>query len=250
MQALVLGCGEAFDERLPNTSLLLRTGQMTALLDCGYSVPPRVFTHVGADEVDLIYVSHAHADHYFGLPAVLGRWWEDGRTKPLTIVSQQPVIDQIKDILEYGYRTLPARFKFPIEYRAADTGQSIEVFGATCDFAPTKHAVTNYAIRVRADERTFCYSGDGMFTDESANLCTGADLVVHEAFWFEPSPVHADIPSLLEMAKQRDVKRLALVHVQRGVRRNPERVRDAMRDSGIDVVMPEPEDRFDLTEIP
>ena len=37
----VLGCGEAFDETLPNTSLLVNTGALKMLLDCGYSVPQR-----------------------------------------------------------------------------------------------------------------------------------------------------------------------------------------------------------------
>ena len=39
MEALVLGCGEAFDNDLFNTSILLRTSAATMLLDCGYSIP-------------------------------------------------------------------------------------------------------------------------------------------------------------------------------------------------------------------
>ena len=83
----VLGCGEAFDDALPNNSYLVRIGGSVLLLDCGYSIPPRLW-HFEHDDsaVDLIYISHAHADHYFGLPAVLGRMWEQGRTMPLTIL--------------------------------------------------------------------------------------------------------------------------------------------------------------------
>ena len=235
MQALVLGCGEAFDERLPNTSFLVRSGELTVLLDCGYSVPPQVFRNVAANQVDAIYISHAHADHYFGLPAVLGRWWEEGRTKPLSIVSQQPVIDQIKDVLEYGYRTLPSRFKFPIEYRTARAGETIALLGSEFSFAPTNHSVSNYAVRIHAGGRTLCYSGDGMYTDQSAALFAGANLVLHEGFSFDPSPVHADIGALLRMAKIQGIGKLAVVHIQRTQR-------ESVKTSGIDALVPEPGD--------
>lgn len=242
MEALVLGCGEAFDERLPNTSILLRAPGLAALLDCGYSAPPRVFASAGPEDIDLIYISHAHADHYFGLPAVLGRWWEDGRTKPLTILSQPAVIDQIKDILEYGYRTLPARFKYPIDYVAARAGEALESHGARFRFAATRHSVTNLAIRVEAAGKAVCLSGDGMFTDESAALFAGADLVFHEAFSFEASPVHTDIDALLAMAAGAGVGRLALTHVQRRVRLARARIDEAMKAAAVKTIMPEPGD--------
>ena len=246
MQTLVLGCGEAFDERLPNTSFLLRTASFTALLDCGYSAPPQVFKYTSAEDVDLIYITHAHADHYFGLPAVLGRWWEEGRLKPLTIVSQPSVIEQIKDIMEYGYRTLASRFQYPIEYRAVQAGEPLQLHGAQFDFAPTKHSVSNYAVRIQAGGQTICYSGDGMFTNESAALFAGTDLLLHEAFSFQPSTVHADIDALIEMAKQQRVGRLALVHIQRTVRRDPDRVLKAMKESAVSASMPEPGTEFSL----
>ena len=109
----VLGCGEAFDERYTNTSLLLRANDKTILLDCGYSAPALFWNAAAdADAVDLIYISHEHADHCFGLPAVLGRMWEDGRTKPLVILSQPPVLARIRELMKAGYPGLPARFQY------------------------------------------------------------------------------------------------------------------------------------------
>lgn len=247
MQALILGCGEAFDERLPNTSVLVRTGEASILFDCGYSVPPRVWAAVRDDsELDAIYLTHAHADHYFGVPALLGRMWEEGRTKPLTILSQQAVLDQIRALMELAYRTLAARFQFEIDYRPVKPGESVELCGSTFDFAETHHAVTNVAVRLRYGGKTICYSGDGMFTRVSRELYRGANLVVHEAYRFEKSPVHGDIPSLLEMAGEEGVGKLALVHVQRGLRRDPGRVMEAMAAAKVECVMPEPGAIFEL----
>jgi len=240
MEAVILGCGEAFDERLPNTSILLRAGA-TWLLDCGYSVPPQIWRAVpGADAIDILYLSHPHADHYFGLPALLGRMWEDGRTRPLAILGQRVVLEQARQLVELGYRGLAARFAYPIEWRDISAGKALELAGATVHFAPTTHSAPNLAIRIEQADLAFCYSGDGMFTGASAELCRSANLVVHEAYAFEPLPIHTDIPRLIEMAAGQRAQRLALVHVQRSLRRDPDRIARALAETGGRVSMPEP----------
>src|SRR5581483_12001480 len=240
----VLGCGEAFDDRLPNNSYLVRAGGRVLLLDCGYSIPHRLW-HVERDDsvVDLIYISHAHADHYFGLPAVLGRMWEQGRTKPLVILSQHPLLQEIRDLMEAGYRGLAARFGFPLEFMAAKPGAKVEWQGMTFDFAPTRHSVSNLAIRISHGEKSICYSGDGAITDEARRLYNGANLLIHEAYSFEPSPVHADIEDVIGTARTQQVKRVALTHIQRELRRDLARVQEAAaREREVEVSIPEPGD--------
>jgi ribonuclease BN (tRNA processing enzyme) len=238
----VLGCGEAFDERYTNTSLLLRAEGKTILLDCGYSAPAPLWNAVAdPDAIDLIYISHAHADHCFGLPAVLGRMWEDGRRKPLVILSQPPLLAQMRDSLEAGYPGLRARFQFAIEYRDALSGRNVAWEGMQFGFAPTRHSVTNLAIRVEAGAGRFCYSGDGQFTEESRALFTGANLLVHEAYSFDPSPIHGDFPGVIRMAAGQSVARLALVHIKRNVRRE-----QSDRIGALDATVPEPGDRLTL----
>ena len=238
----VLGCGEAFDEQYTNTSLLARVEDKTILIDCGYSAPAPFWNAVpDADAVDLIYISHEHADHCFGLPAVLGRMWEDGRTKPLVILSQPPVLVRVGELMEAGYPRLSARFQYAIEYREAAPGQHVTWEGLGFDFAPTRHSVSNLAIRVAASGKKFCYSGDGEFTDESRALFAGAGLLIHEAYSFDPSPIHGDFPGVFQMAAEQNVSQLALVHISRKVRREQgERIRK------VDAVIPEPGDRLAL----
>jgi ribonuclease Z len=244
MEALVLGCGEAFDNHLFNTSILLRTGTATMLLDCGYSIPPRVWQAVAdPNAIDLVYISHPHADHYFGLPALLGRMWEDGRTKKLSVLTQSAVIEQTRVAMELGYRGLAHRFQYQIEWISAMPQRPSEAAGARFRFAETKHSVTNYAVRMEAEGKIVGYSGDGMWTEASRDLFKDADLVFHEAYSFEPSPVHADIPSLLGMAPGQGIRQLALMHVQRGLRAKPEPIHTAINGlAGSKAAMPEPGD--------
>jgi ribonuclease Z len=241
MQALILGCGEAFDQDRFNTSILVRTGAATLLLDCGFSIPARVW-HAVADpnEIDVVYISHAHADHFFGMPALLGRMWEDGRTKPLAIVSRPAVLDDIRIALELGYRGLSSRFKYEMKFLAAVEGEPVETHGLRMSFGETRHAVNNLAVRLEASGKALCYSGDGMFLEASRALYGGADLVIHEAYLFEQTPVHADIGAVIQMAEQDGVRQVALVHVQRELRRKPARIEEAIARAATNVAMPEP----------
>ncbi len=247
MQATILGCGEAFDERLPNTSILVEYGSTKLLLDCGFSAPPEIWKAVsGAGAIDAVYISHGHADHYFGMPALLGRMWEEGRTKPLAVFSQAYVLDSLREALELAYRSLASRYKYPLEFHPVEPGRRAGFAGAWFDFAPSTHAVPNLAIRIESEGGTLCYSGDGMFTDAGRDLFAGASLVLHEAYAFEKLPVHADIGSLAEMAEQARIARLAFVHVQRNVRRSPERILELVRNSSGRLALPEPGERFQI----
>lgn len=241
-EVTVLGCGEAFDEHYTNTSLLLQTEGKTILIDCGYSAPAPLWNAVAdPDAIDLIYISHAHADHCFGLPAVLGRMWEDGRKKPLAILSQPALLGRIRESMEAGYPGLAARFQYAVQYQEALPGQDVAWEGLKFGFAPTRHSVANLAVRVEAGGGKFCYSGDGQFTDESRALFAGADLLVHEAYSFDLSPIHGDFPGVIRMAAEQSVGRLALVHIQRKIRyQQLERIR------ALDATVPEPGERLTL----
>ncbi|MCX6722879.1 MAG: MBL fold metallo-hydrolase [Candidatus Staskawiczbacteria bacterium] len=86
MKIIFLGVGEAFDENLPNNSQLIITDKTKLLLDCGFTVPPQLWKYnPDYNFLDAIYISHQHADHYFGLPAILLRMWEGGREKDLLL---------------------------------------------------------------------------------------------------------------------------------------------------------------------
>jgi ribonuclease BN (tRNA processing enzyme) len=239
----VIGCGEAFDESLPNTSLLIRGAEAIALLDCGYSVPPQLWrSDRDANLIDLIYVSHAHADHMFGLPPLLGRMWEDGRTKPLVLMSQASVLEKVAHLMEVAYPGLRTRFQYPIEFREASPAVESDFGGMRFRFAPTRHSVTNLAVRIDWNAHAVCYSGDGDITSESRALFEGADIVFHEAYSFEKSPVHGEIKEVLNMGGACGVKKLALMHVQRKVRRDRTRLFEAMLAADVKCVLPSPGD--------
>jgi len=221
MNVIFLGVGEAFDEENPNNSHLILSDRVL-LLDCGYSTPRQLWKYnPNQSFLDAVFISHGHADHYFGLPALLVRMWEEKRTKPLTIICHKGLKESIQELIEYGYKDCFSKFEFTIDFIEVKENQKIKLNELELEFAPTTHSVKNLAIRIYDGKKSVCYSGDGMFTKETEKLYENADLVIHEAYLFDKKiPVHSSVKDLIQMAKRNNIKCLALTHLQRDIRNN------------------------------
>jgi ribonuclease BN (tRNA processing enzyme) len=215
-----VGTGEAFDPELPNTSLLYR-GDRTLLFDCGYSVPHALW-RITQDPslLDAVYVTHLHADHSFGLPALLLWMREAGRTRPLTVFGGSGVDRWLERLLDLGYPGSYAPEKcYPIEAVAVQPG-TVHAFGALAlSNAESRHVVRNLSVRVDEGGRSFCYSGDGAPSDATRALYRGATVLVHECYAAEHAPEgHASADEILHLADDAGVSELCLLHVARGAK--------------------------------
>src|SRR3989344_1524763 len=170
MKLTRLGVGEAFDETLPNNSHLVLS-KTNLLLDCGYSIPPQLWRY-NSDQsfLDAIYISHLHADHYFGIPVLLTRMWEEKRKKPLAIICQKGAKSQISELIDFAYKDIASKFEFKLDFVEVESKQKIKFNEFGLSFAPTIHSVPNLAIRVETKNKAVCYSGDGQFTEETERL--------------------------------------------------------------------------------
>ena len=249
MKIVFLGVGEAFDENYPNNSHLILSEKTNLLLDCGYSTPPQLWRYnPDKDFLDVIYISHCHADHYFGLPAVLLRMWEDGRRKPLTLIGQKGFRKTIEELIELAYPGFSKKFEFERKYLEVIPGQSLIFNELTLNFAQTKHSLSNLAVKISDAKHSVCYSGDGMFTEETEKLYEGSDLVIQETYLLDEEKIgHANIMQLIEMAKRRNVKVIALTHLNRYFRRDDmNKIKGLISQENLKILIPEPTDEYDF----
>jgi ribonuclease Z len=247
MEITFLGVGEAFDENLPNTSMLIRTEHqkkpVAVLLDCGYSVPPR-FWQLGLqpDALDGIWVSHFHADHAFGIPALLVRFWEEKRKKDLYFLGQKGIESFVLKCLDLAYPNFLPRLEFSLRFVEVEPGDLVTALGMSWRTAVNDHPQRDLALRLDAEGTLVFYSGDGRPTSETRALAKGVNLIVHEAFHLSKDvPGHGTIAGCLDMARACKAKRLALVHIQRDVRRErSEEIRElAKAVQEVEVIFPE-----------
>jgi ribonuclease BN (tRNA processing enzyme) len=242
MKVLFLGVGEAFDERLPNNAHLILS-ESSVLLDCGYSIPPSLWRYNNNQSfLDAIYISHTHADHYFGLPAILTRMWEDGRKKSLTIICPKGIKETIQKVIRLGYQGILEKINFDLEFLEAEENETIRFRELLFSFAGTAHSAQNFAVKIDDGRHTVCYSGDGMFNDQTERLYRQADLVIHEAYSFDNDiPGHANIKALIAMAERNHVKCIALTHLHRAFRKNDlEDLKKRCEQETVTIIIPEP----------
>jgi len=254
MEIIFLGVGEAFDEEEPNTSILIRSNpgeeQVTLLLDCGFSVPPQFWKqNLPADELDGIWISHFHGDHTLGLPALVVRFWEERRRKSLTIIGQKGIEDYFHRLIDIAYQGFEERLKFPISFMELEPAERVEFFGLTLAAAENNHSRRDLALKIKDEKNTIYYSGDGSPTTEGLSLSTSCDLMIQESFHPDVEiPGHATAKGAIDAAIQSSVSNLALVHIERGFRKQVVELikkRDDIPES-LNVFVPEPGDRIIL----
>ncbi len=250
-----LGVGEAFDERLPNTSILVRAeedgaGQSSVLLDCGFTAPPRFWANCGdPDELDAIWISHFHGDHFFGIPALLTRFWESGRRKPLLVAGQEGVGTVVSQALRLAYASVMDKFGFELKFLDIEPGNTFETAGFTWSAAQSGHPQRDLALRLERGGKSLFYGGDGPPTEQTLALAHGCDLIIHEAFSIEQKyPSHGSMRGAIDFALKAGGKALAFVHVQRDERRerNYEIKQLIEETKHMRVFMPEPEEELEL----
>jgi len=252
MEITFLGVGEAFDEKIPNTSMLVRTDiegkPVCVLLDCGYSVPPRFWQQgLEADTLDCIWISHFHADHAFGLPSLLVRFWEEKRKKDLCFLGQKGIETFVLKCLDLAYPNFYTRLGFSLNFEEVEPEKPLMAFGFSWSSAVSNHALRDLALRLEAKGKALFYSGDGRPTSETRSLAEDVDLIIHEAFHLSKDvPGHGTIAECLEMARACRAKRLALVHIQRDIRREKfEEIKELARSvQDVEVIIPEPGDKI------
>src|SRR4029077_6725118 len=81
-----LGTGGAVPSARRNTaSVLVSRGGERLLFDCGEGTQRQMQRSLGLVQLDEIYLTHFHADHFLGLPGLLKTYDLTDREEPLTI---------------------------------------------------------------------------------------------------------------------------------------------------------------------
>lgn len=254
MQILFIGVGEALDANQPNTSLLVQPdnqqqkGQI--LLDCGFTAAHQYFKlNPSAEELELVWISHFHGDHFLGVPLLVLRFWEMNRSGPLVFVGQKGIANKVSAAVELAYPGLMDRLGFSLVFKEVGPDFPLQINGIEWQTAFNQHSQPCLSLRLNLDNRSLFYSGDGRPTPETLVLAEGCDVIIHEAYRFqEDTPGHGSISGCIDFARQAGVSRLVLLHIQHDDRQRfaGEISNMARSIAEIDVLVPESGDKIEI----
>lgn len=80
------------------SSYLIRAGGQKILIDCGEGTQHQFARSIGLPELDAIFITHLHLDHWFGLVGILKTFDLRDREKPLTVYGPPYLTDRIKSM--------------------------------------------------------------------------------------------------------------------------------------------------------
>ena len=98
-------------QRAP-ASLFVRRGGERILVDCGEGTQRQLLRSVGLPDIEHIFLTHYHADHFLGLPGMLKTFALRGREVPLTVYGPRGLHSLMSDLRRvYGKLTYEVRLE-------------------------------------------------------------------------------------------------------------------------------------------
>jgi ribonuclease Z len=84
---------------------VIRRGGERILIDCGEGTQRQLVASTGLADLDEIYITHLHADHWLGLPGLLKTFDLRGRESPLTVYGPRGLRQLVNDLMAHAGRT-------------------------------------------------------------------------------------------------------------------------------------------------
>lgn len=194
MKITVLGSGSAYSDLSRfNSCYLVDTRENYFLIDCGSDALRSLQKYkVDISRIQKIFLTHMHADHSGGVPAVLTAMHIMGRSKPLEIYVPRSQVDFVSLWLSNMY-IFPKRMGFEIEVFPIVEFESPIIKGIDVNFIPSNHlkkyledasrlslGMESFSVLIRENHHSFYYTGDVESFNEFRNFLE-QDLVLVES---------------------------------------------------------------------
>src|SRR5688572_33400185 len=99
LEVIFLGTGGSVPTaRRATACVLVRAGGERLLFDCGEGAQRQMQRSTGLVQVDEIYVTHFHADHYLGIPGLLKTYDLHEREAQLRVIGSRGLGEWIEEL--------------------------------------------------------------------------------------------------------------------------------------------------------
>jgi ribonuclease Z len=140
--------GSAPTARRGLPALLIRRGGERLLFDCGEGTQRQLVRSVGLSDLDAIYLTHFHSDHWLGLPGMLKTFDLRGRERPLPVYGPPGLQTLMALVLRMG-----GRVGYELEVVELGPGDVLHHDGYRVAPVPVAHRGPAFGYALFEDER-------------------------------------------------------------------------------------------------
>lgn len=130
-------------------ALLLRAGGERILLDCGEGTQHQLLRSVGLPDVDAIFITHLHLDHWLGLPGMVKSFDMRDRERPLDVFGPPGLTGLYKQVL----KPIIGRTRYPLDVIELEPHEEVGFDDFVITAFPVSHRVEAYGYAFVEDDR-------------------------------------------------------------------------------------------------
>ncbi|MBA3418413.1 MAG: MBL fold metallo-hydrolase [Geodermatophilaceae bacterium] len=186
MRLTVVGCsGSGPGPDSPASCYLVEHDGFRLVLDLGNGSLGQLSRYVDPRAVDMVLLSHLHADHCLDACSlmVVHRHHPGPRPGPIPLAGPSGTTQRLLAAADPGWSSLSDVFSV-----TELTAGSRPLGPFQLRLARTNHPVETYAVRIEAGGRSLTYSADTGPCAALVELARGSDLLLCEASFQEPDP--------------------------------------------------------------
>ncbi|MEM9707991.1 MAG: MBL fold metallo-hydrolase [Pseudomonadota bacterium] len=178
------------------TSSLVSIGGRNIVIDAGLGVTRGLCDQeVDLREIDAVFITHLHSDHYLELGPLIHTAWTSGLDRSMSIFGPPG----IEKYWRYFMTSMRADIRLRIadegrydlgkliDIHVIDEGMIFEQDGLMASAMRNHHPPIedSFAYRFETDSSTICFSGDTTYIDKMVDFAEDADLLIHEVMLTE-----------------------------------------------------------------
>jgi ribonuclease Z len=129
-------------------AVLVRRGGERWLFDCGEGTQRQLIRTIGLPDVECVFLTHLHADHWLGLPGMLKSFELRERDAPLALYGPRGTRDMLDSM-----RRVVGRTRYPVALKELRGGDEIRHDDCTITALEVRHRGPALGYAIVEDER-------------------------------------------------------------------------------------------------
>ncbi len=232
MKLTIIGSGDAFGTggRF-HTCFHVSARAQTFLIDFGASSPVAM-NQAGRSlhDIDAIFISHLHGDHFGGLPfAVLDASHINKRQRPLTIFGPPTIEARYTALAEAMFSGMTTKERgFELVFREMHEGTPTIWGDATVQAFAVEHpsGAPSHALRFELEDKVLAFSGDTVWCENVYHAGKDADLYLMECYAYEDLNLryHMNWQTISQNLARLQARQIVLTHMGRNMLANAHKV--------------------------